>query len=106
MKPYNQKMWGDILLALMDECQSTGQIAYELQARLARVRAELILMHHFDLVEPIGIRSDDGPLRASGYYLDLLWETTRHTKEHIDTNPGCRGCRIREQLLLTDLLYE
>lgn len=106
MMPYRQKMWGDILLALLDEAQTTSQIAYELQEKTCMLRPQIILMHHFGLIEPLGIREEDGQPKASGYYLDILWQTTHHTREHIDTQPNCHGCTVRERLLLTDVLYE
>jgi hypothetical protein len=108
LHPYNKRMWGDVLLALMDECMTTSQLAYHLESRLDEVRQELIVMHHFDLVCPIGIRSDgEEPYAGSFYYRDIVWETTDHTKEHSETNPNCHGCWVREQLVtVTEVLYE
>jgi hypothetical protein len=106
MRPFDKSLWGNILVLLMDEVVTTNDIARALGENLQRIRIQLILMHHFDLVAPVGVREDTSPPGAFGYYKDLLWETTRHMREHNHLQPGCRGCWVRENLFLTEVLYE
>lgn len=108
MRPYSRELWGAVFLELMGESKSTSQLSYVIETPLNEMRVELIAMHHFDLVEPIGIRHDDdiSAVYGSGYFQDLIWDLTIHSKEHLETVPNCRGCRVREALLLTEVLYE
>jgi len=90
----------------MDEAMTTQQIAYSIEMTPRMLLTAIIPMHMFGIIEPIGYR-DDTPAHGIGFYgLDILWQTTVHTRQHSGTFSGCHGCRIRERLLLTEVLYE
>ena len=90
------------MLALLGECRTTSQIAYEIEDSVDNIRPNLVRLRHLGIVEPIGIRTDvDEPVpdRVT-YFDDLLWTLTEHGRNHNETIPGCYGCRIRELLML------
>lgn len=78
---------------------STSQVAYALSEHLSHARDQLIRMHHLGMIEPIGIREEEGRPQLYGYFQDVLWGLTTHTKEHSKIEPHCRACKTRELLL-------
>lgn len=81
--------------------QTTSQISYKIGVRLDQVRREIILLNHFGIIEPIGIRNSEHGQPKGGYYSDLLWELTDHAMNHSDSWEGCRACNLRELLVLS-----
>ena len=84
----------------MGESKTTSQITHELGTRLPHIRREIILMHHYGLLEPVGVQSTFGEEGRGAYYADLLWTLTQHSLEHDDNIEGCRACNLREVLCL------
>jgi hypothetical protein len=91
-------MWGAIIIALMCRAQTTSQITHEIRRELRAVRREIILMHHFGLIAPIGVKSEPGEEGHDGYYPNILWDLTEHSKSHDQNWEGCRACDLREIL--------
>jgi hypothetical protein len=91
---------GSILLTLIGSAHTTTEISYRVGEPIGEVRNQLIRMHHLNLVEPIGVRCEDGgeepPARGLSYYDDLLWSVTDHTRDHNEYVEGCRGCALRD----------
>ena len=108
MMPPDNKIRGRILVTLMGECKSTEQIAYELAENLSYIRSQLVRMHHLGLVYPVAIRIRDGDRDnpGIGYFQDLIWELTRHTRDHNELVSGCYGCLIRESFIANEAFYE
>lgn len=90
----------------MDQAVCTSELAYNMENTEDEIRLALISMHQFDLIKPIGIRTDSVFPYAFGYGQDILWETSIHTKDHIDIVDGCHGCWVREQMFFTEVLTE
>jgi hypothetical protein len=63
-------------------------------------------MHHLGLIVPIAVREEPWEAGAIGYFRDLIWTLTDHTKNHNVLVPGCRACEIRESFIDGDALYE
>ncbi len=78
---------------------TTSQLARELDEPIGRARNQLIRMHHLGMIEPIGVRQEDRMLNDLGYFQDVLWDLTVHTREHRGLEPGCRACLTRQLLL-------
>lgn len=98
VRPQEKDVWGAIIIALMCSARTTVELAHETTIRLPNVRRELILMHHYGLVTPIGVRSEDQAAEMGGYYADILWDLTIHSREHDESWEGCRACNLRELL--------
>jgi hypothetical protein len=96
--PQEKEAWGAIIIALLCSARTTVQLAQETSILLPNVRREMILMHHYGLVTPIGVRSDDHAAEMGGYYADILWDLTDHSREHSESWEGCRACNLRELL--------
>lgn len=92
-------LWGNIILALMGEAKTSSQIAYCIEKDISEIRRELILMNHYGLIEPIGVRSEDDLITAGSYYADILWSLTEHSIMHHDINEDCHACELRRRLL-------
>lgn len=100
---------GKIIRSIFDQARSTADIAYDLDATLGYVRGQLIRLHHLGLVEPIAIREEEGGglPRPIGYYQDLVWNLTRHAREHRHQHANCWACTVREMLLASaEVVYE
>lgn len=106
MTPPDNKIRGRIMMALMGELKSTEQLAYELGDRLDYVRGQLVRMHHLGLIFPVAVRERDGVSHGVGYFQDLLWELTRHTRDHNVLVDGCYGCMIREMFIADEAIVE
>jgi hypothetical protein len=78
---------------------STSQIAQAISESLTYARDQLIRMHHLGMIEPIGVREENHPPPAIGYFQDVVWTVTTHTREHRFIEPGCRACKTRTLLL-------
>ena len=92
-------IWGSIIIELMGESKTSSQIAYYAECNLGEIRRELILMNHYGLIEPIGVRSESGLLTAGSYYADILWSLTEHSLRHRDINEECHACKLRRRLI-------
>lgn len=101
LSPNNQKLWGAIIISLIGEVRTTSQISYHIGFRIEQVRREIILLNHFGIIEPIGIRTTEDSEPTGGYYSDLLWELTEHAMRHSNPWDGCRACNLRELLVMS-----
>jgi len=98
VRPQEKDLWGAIIIELLCSARTTVELAHATSVRLPNVRREMILMHHYGLVTPIGVRSDDQAEELGGYYADILWDLTEHSREHSESWEGCRACNLRELL--------
>lgn len=98
LRQQEKEIWGKIAVAVLGEARTTSQISFDIRVGLSETRRELILMHHFDLIRPIGYKEDGS---RGGYFMDLLWDLTPHSLYHSDSHDACRGCRIRDFLILS-----
>ena len=94
------------MVSLMGEALATQQLAYSLGEELGYVRSQLVRMHHLGLVMPIAVREEDFDADVIGYFRNLIWTLTDHTRHHRELIPGCNGCRIRESFIAGDAFYE
>ncbi len=85
-------------MELLCEAKTSTQIAYDINVLERIVRANIIRMWHIGQVIPIAIETWDHDGGASA----MVWDLTKHTREHKDLQPRCYGCRLRERYLATD----
>ena len=102
LRPSNHRLKGRILEQLINELQTTQQLAYLVRENLSCVRDQLVRLHHLGIIVPVGLRYDTDSEPPSGlelsYFDDLLWDLTLHTRDHHESVEGCYGCAIREAL--------
>jgi hypothetical protein len=99
--PHDQRVRGRIIYTIFDGAKTTSEITRDMDNcyALNYVRSQLIRMHHLGLVAPIGVRKEEGDRERVGYYRDLIWTLTKHTREHKHQFSNCTACTIREMLL-------
>lgn len=87
--------------SIFDKAKATSEIARDLDHcyHLSYIRSQLIRMHHLGLVVPIAVRREEGDRELVGYFRDLIWTLTKHTREHKHQFTNCTACTIRELLL-------
>lgn len=105
--PADNRTRGKIMMALLDSCKSTSEIARELDMNLGYIRAQLVRMHHLWMIEPVAIRTDEDHQRfgrppAVGYFQEFVWQMTTHGKDHNYVMERCYGCKVRMMLLSVD----
>lgn len=100
LRPQEKETWGAIIIELLCSVKTTEDLAHATGRALPNIRRELILMHHFGLVLPVGVRDDDMGVDG-GYYADIVWDLTIHSREHDESWDGCRACNLRELLAQT-----
>lgn len=92
MVPFPDKLAAEIMLVLMPESKTTGQIHEELgTVAIETVRYMVTAMQLLGLVRSIAIV--EGPPR------DVVWTLSEHAMSHNEQRLGCRACELRERML-------